>query len=499
MCITLKIGMREDILKIFAEHNTVLSPDAWEYLSKREDAVNMVNNILCNCESIPFPVNVEWLRSFGKKKPIDIPKESRVIEDLEIPDVTKTIGESPAGNNYEIKIIHDITGNSTCTGELGDFVVYFNDRYSRLKSILSRRREAIGFMDIARVEKRGGKAKVIAILGDISESKGGYKFLTLEDPSGRIKGLINPNSPAYEKDLLEDEVVLITGEVGKKKGNYDSTIFIEDIIRPSIPKIRDMGNEKFEGKIAFTGDIHVGSKSFMGDCWKKFIAWINSDEALDIKYLIIPGDIIDGIGIYPNQREHLTIQDIYEQYKTAADMFREIPERITIICIPGNHDMVRNPEPQPSLPQEIMEMFSSNVKFYGNPSFISVNGLKILMYHGSSITDLSDMLNQVDPKKPATAMVEMLERRHLAPVYGKGTPIAPEERDHLVIDEPPDIFVTGHMHRTQVDEHHGVVLINSSAWQDQTDYQKMRDIIPEPAKVVIVDTKSRKASIKSFL
>ncbi|MBS3782493.1 MAG: metallophosphoesterase family protein, partial [Candidatus Thermoplasmatota archaeon] len=186
------------------------------------------------------------------------------------------------------------------------------------------------------------------------------------------------------------------------------------------------------------------------------------------------------------------------QYREAARLFKAIRDDLTIITIPGNHDIVRNAEPQPRLPEEIREMFPENVLFFGNPSLIELEGVKILMYHGNSINDLSDMLPQVTQESPITAQREMLKRRHLVPVYGKKTSIAPEEKDHLAIEEVPDIFVTGHIHRCAVDDYHGTVLVNASSWQTQTEYQKMRDIHPEPAKVTILDPKTNKVSIREF-
>ncbi len=484
-----RLGMRDTILKLFAENNTVLAPDGWHLLKDVDNPKSIVENILCDCDKddLPFPVDAKWLRSFIEPSKPKMPTPNS-NSDLQSPAVI-------------VSVMHDITGNSTCTGELKDFVTHFNNRYDKLRAILSKRREGRGCIDIFRAKKRPGKAKIIAMIGDIIETKNGYKILTLEDGKDQIKGMINPNSPAYDKFILEDEVVIAIGEVAPKKKQYDETFFIEDIIRPSIPRDRNnLDRKTMEGKIAFIGDLHVGSESFMKDSWSKFVSWINSDDAdaKDIRCIIVPGDIIDGIGIYPNQREDLEISDVYEQYREAARMLSEIPERITVITIPGNHDVVRNPEPQPSLPKEVCEMFSSNVKFFGNPAMLDICGLKILAYHGSSITDLADIHPNVSNEVPTTAMIEMLERRHLVPVYGKKTPIAPEEQDHLIIDEVPDIFVTGHIHRCNVDEYLGVMLINSSTWQGQTDYQKMRDIQPEPAKVVILDSSSKRVTLKQF-
>jgi len=41
-------------------------------------------------------------------------------------------------------------------------------------------------------------------------------------------------------------------------------------------------------------------------------------------------------------------------------------------------------------------------------------------------------------------MNEMLKLRHLSPIYGGRVSIAPEKKDHFVIDEIPDILHCGH-------------------------------------------------------
>ena len=95
-------------------------------------------------------------------------------------------------------------------------------------------------------------------------------------------------------------------------------------------------------------------------------------------------------------------------------------------------------------------------------------------------------------------MREMLKRRHLAPMYGNITSIAPEKEDYLVIDMIPDIFVTGHVHTTAVENYRGVLLINASAWQSQTEYQKMMNFMPDPAKAIVVNMRNLMASVMTF-
>jgi DNA polymerase II small subunit len=167
--------------------------------------------------------------------------------------------------------------------------------------------------------------------------------------------------------------------------------------------------------------------------------------------------------------------------------------------MPGNHDAVRPAEPQPTFPEGIKELFDPNIHFVGNPCHFTLNGIGVLAYHGMSIYDYIGAIQKLTYENPLETMKEMLKRRHLAPIYGGKTPIAPENEDYLVVDPVPDIFVTGHVHSIGVEKYKGTLLINASAWQSQTPYQKMRNFQPKPAKAVIVDLSNRKHQIKDFL
>ena len=66
-------------------------------------------------------------------------------------------------------------------------------------------------------------------------------------------------------------------------------------------------------------------------------------------------------------------------------------------------------------------------------------------------------------------------------------PLSPEPEDRLVIQEIPDIFVTGHVHGHHIENYKGVNLVHSSTWQDQTDYQRMLGFQPKPCILTIVN------------
>src|SRR3989454_11595439 len=102
-------------------------------------------------------------------------------------------------------------------------------------------------------------------------------------------------------------------------------------------------------------------------------------------------------------------------------MISDLPDRITVVMLPGNHDAVRPAEPQPALPPSIQKLFDSNVIFAGNPSLLSLEGVRILAYHGRSMDDLVSAIPGMSYQRPLDVMKAMLRMRHLAPIYGGET------------------------------------------------------------------------------
>ena len=182
----------------------------------------------------------------------------------------------------------------------------------------------------------------------------------------------------------------------------------------------------------FLSDMHVGSKAFLAKEWRSFIKWLNGhidaqrNLASGIKYIVISGDLVDGIGIYPGQEEELEIKDIYAQYEEVARQLSDIPSHINLILLPGNHDAVRPAEPQPTFPSEITKLFTKNCTFVGNPCAFTLHGVEILAYHGRSMDDIIPAM-KLKYDEPAEVMKWMLNMRHLAPIYGDRTPLAPEK------------------------------------------------------------------------
>ena len=92
-----------------------------------------------------------------------------------------------------------------------------------------------------------------------------------------------------------------------------------------------------------------------------------------------PERALDGIGIYPGQEHNLTETDVYLQYEEFARELDRLPDHMTAVILPGNHDAVRPAEPQPVLESLVQKKFSSAIHV-GNPSRIGLSGIEVLAY-----------------------------------------------------------------------------------------------------------------------
>jgi len=409
----------------------------------------------------------------------------------------------------QVTVMRDITGESLCEGKKEDFFTYFLARFEKMKSILRRNSAVRNVMPINMVKKSGqyhhsGKEKVsvIGMVASIRMVKNDKRIVTLEDETGRLKGLIgNDENDASNNGLVLDETVAFTGKMARDRDLF----YVDRIVQPGVQWGRQVNRADEEIYAAFISDIHAGSNTFLTEQWESFIKWLGGGfrEQMDIvnriKYLVISGDNVDGIGIYPKQKYDLAVADIYEQYHILGEYLKMIPGHIQVIMIPGNHDAVRRAEPQPAMMEEMTKYFPSNVTVLGNPSYFRLHGTIVLAYHGTSIDDWITALNHLNYTNPIEAMKEMLIRRHMLPMYGMKTPLAPEKEDHLIIDPIPDIFITGHTHSFGTLGYRNTLLINGSTWQSQTDYQKMHNFDPIPAKITAVNLNTLGHTVIDFM
>lgn len=528
--------MTNNILLKFAKKGINLSPDAYEKVMKSENPLNFASDLIVKLKSSDFkPVDLisisgetvdeitgnidddvkseaaeptpevnnktdenpdsitkkSELKSDDKKdtKSEGIIKidESEKIEDAKI-EFKRNLEKIDV--EYDFEVLQDSSKKSYTSGEIGDLITYFQSRYEKLSKILKQRPDLKMTTKVADIEDGQTTLNLILMVKEIRSTKNGHKFVEFEDDTGSISILFsNKNEELFAdaEKLVRDEVV---GVIANKDGDF---VIANQLIYPGVLRVQE---KNMDFGVVFLSDVHIGSLTFLEDAFQKFIDWINCEYgneeqrkvAEDIKYLIIAGDIVDGIGVYPNQDKELSIKDIREQYDEAARFLGNIRSDIKIIITPGNHDASRLAEPQPAVPEEYAKSLYklNNVEFVSNPAVVSLDGINVLIYHGESFNELPMAIKGLSYEKNEEMMVELLRKRHLAPIYGERTPLASELEDYLVIEHVPDIFHTGHIHINSYKKYNGIHLINSGTFQTQTEYQKIKNIEPTPAQVPVI-------------
>jgi DNA polymerase II small subunit len=490
-----------------------LNKEAFEFLSMvaaTEDPTEIVNKAIRRVEDLkekPLFIDRSFLEQLAKESE---PAKETLAKPLEEPQLTEGKRQfHPYAKEVEadIKIIEDPASKLSSSGTIDDYLEYFRDRFKRVEKLLRQRvdvRSAASIMDAVK-SPASTRLKVIGMITEKRESKQKI-LLTIEDLHANAVVLVPQNASEEllkkARLLLLDQVVCL--DVVKTRSNL---LIVEDITLPDVAQ-KPQHKASIPIYAVLTSDMHVGSTKFQREAYNRFVLWLNGkygDEkmremASRVKYVLIAGDIVDGIGVYPNQIKELAIKDIEQQYKISAKYIEQIPDYMNVIIIPGNHDAPRKALPQPAISNIFLKTLQESRSVYslGNPCLLSLHNVEVLLYHGRSLDDIISTVPGMDYGHPERAMRLLLQSRHLAPVYGGNTPLSPENRDFLVIERVPDIFHAGHIHALGYTNYRGVLVVNSGGWQEQTDYMRRLGFVPTPGKVPVVNLQSLEVTVVSF-
>ncbi len=435
--------------------------------------------------------------SFGEAKVITEWDVAKLISK----DVPVEQERAPLRDSVELEVLSDPTQAIAPAEGAEGYGRLFNDRYQRLFSIVRERLDTKNTASVSAAKglAPGKKVKVAGLLAERSSRKGSVE-LRIDDPSGWLK-VVCQDGPA-EKAALEaplDSMIVV--DVGKSKSGQ---LFTDSVVLPDVPGRRAASSSHRVYAILLS-DLHIGSRMFLSDDFARFLQWLNGnfgdkDLVSRVKYLVIAGDLVDGVGVYPGQEFQLAERDPKKQYEMAADLLKQVPGHIQIVLSPGNHDAVRQALPQPAVAVDMAESLYAmdNVRWVGDPAYIKLHGVTFLVYHGKSLDDVIATTPNLAYDRPTDAMKLLLRARHLAPTYGKRTALSPELRDYMVVDQVPDVFHVGHVHTYGELSYRGTLLLNSGTWQAQTQFQSNMGMEPTPSIVPIVDLSTLKTVRRNF-
>jgi len=392
-----------------------------------------------------------------------------------------------------LEVVFDPSGKLGTTGVFDDFLRYFRSRFEKMSGLFRQRIDTRSSGTIADALASGanGRGRFVCMVVEKRE-KGNRIFLTVDDYDEEATVLVNDSNPALwqtARRVARDQVLFL--ETRKSSGKL---LVAENIVLPEIPDHRP-GRADEEVYAVLISDVHVGSKVFLEDSFQRVVGWLRG-EVGDL----VGGDLVDGIGVYPRQELDLKVPDIYEQYRLAAKFVGEVPEYMEVVLIPGNHDAVRQALPQPMIPRDFAGPVydARRVVSLGDPSEVRLEGVDFLLFHGTSLMDVISSVPGFDYRRPVEVMEYQLRARHLAPEYGKNTPIGPEVEDWLVVERVPDVFVSGHVHVPGSGVYRGTTIVNCGAWQGQTDYQKRMGLVPQPGLLPVINLQSLQVRMIDF-
>ena len=513
-----------EFLKEFVFSGYQIGSDVLELLMSKENPEKLIKTIIGKANELPksplvitkeFLTSIEpstkgKMRSIGTemfKKDFEIAAPVIKRDSMLANDVDMTLIDA---KEVEADIVIIKTPNIIRTAvknPIEHLANLFHSRYIKLKKLLLKRSDTQNSVPIAELHSSDEweDFHIIGMLASRRETKKGGYSLEIDDPTGTLQVIV-PSKEEHlvrkTERLLDDQVICIHGTTRNKM------FLVKDILLPEIPTTHSWRGAPIPICAALISDLHIGSMKFLDRAFNQFISWLKGEVGgrkektlgRSVKYLLIAGDLVEGIGIFPNQKKELLIKDIYQQYNEVSKFLEQIPQHIEIIIIPGNHDATRQALPQPPIPKEFAEELYEmpNVQVLGSPTYVSIHNVKVLLDHGRSLDDVVESIPTVATESPDKAMVELLKARHLAPRWGGKTTLAHESNDFLVIEDVPDIFHAGHTHTNGVTMYRGVTVVNSGAFQAQTNYQKKLNINPTPGRVPIINLQTKRVTEINF-
>ena len=489
----------KEIIDYSAKKNLLIEVKAIELLKERENFREILDELL---GEETFIVSRQEIENKLLKTKLAVKEET-------IAEVHNRKGFRPIAREHpsSLKILeeHNTAKKDYSGVTVKDFLDMFQNKFKRLSEMLKKRHGLLP-KPIKRIAT-ASKNEEVDIIGMVYrkwQTKNGHTALHLEDLEEKCIVLALKSDALLfrlAEHVLQDDVIGIKGTKFS-----ENLVIAREILWPDIP-LRKQKTIENRLSIAGLSDMHVGSRLFLEKEFNDFLSWISGkcpkkekETVGRIKYILVTGDNVDGIGIYPNQFRDLRIRDIFRQYEEFCRLIAQIPEYIEVVIAPGNHDSVRRADPQPAIEEELVKELKhySNIHLVGSPAWLEIEGLRVLMYHGASIHDLIASTGFLSYLQPEKAMIELLIKRNLMPTYGMGQPYTPTKNDSMVIKELPDYVFCGDMHHNGYANYRGTTIINSGTWQARTAYQSKLGHIPTPGVVPIVELDTAKIREKRF-
>lgn len=381
---------------------------------------------------------------------------------------SKVNEDVPVKESFEIVL----DGAAECQPMLGGsgYVGLLKDRFGRFERMLDERVDSGGVGPISNLRKLSSNKKGSARIRGLVLQKRWYGdrlIVTLEDDTGSVKIVVVGEAIRKFESVLLDEMIIV--EVKLTERGFTC----ENLYHLDIPDRKPRLAEEDVWAV-FLSDIHYGSSKFDEGGFDRFVDWMGGrlgegGVVKRIKYVFLLGDLIG------EEEPGAAGGKMEDMYAGLFGLVSRLRHDVRIFVIPGECDATRVALPQsPILRGFAKGLYSlNNLMMLGNPSWVRLNGVMCLLYHGQS---LDDVFGQLEGKKvevkPCDGMKALLRARHLVPSLGMTCPVGPDKYDMMVVERIPDVFVCGHRHTRDTDSYRGTLLISTPSWlnRGETDY-----------------------------
>ncbi len=357
-----------------------------------------------------------------------------------------------------LNVIFDVSKHINPIGNYDSLFLSRFEKFQRIWGLRSGPKELVEIGFFRRV--RSQRPRLIGGFVMDKRVTGSKVLLKLEDLSGEIEVEASMREFSEVDEVVKDSFIVLEVEHGER-GFTAKNVMLLDLPNK---RLRTVENDLY---VAALSDLHIGSRKFKEDLFLEIINWLSSSENEIGKKLCCVFFLGDIISFMEGIRTH------YSKFFTHL---RKLPPSMHKVVIPGECDATRIALPQPSISSYYLIGSGEvpNLHLLGNPSYVSVNGIKFLCFHGQSLDDIALQVSFGTSVEPARLGRVLLKHRHLAPTYGGRTLIAPDKEDLLVISEIPDVFLIGHVHHPSEDFYKNVLILTTSSLTSDTSLEKGR-------------------------
>ncbi len=301
---------------------------------------------------------------------------------------------------------------------ISDYSNEFADIYTRKKQLLMSRVDSAKLLSINKIQKQ----KQFVIICMVMEKDQIEKSAIVEDLTG--------NTTVYFKDKSEFENLLENDVIAVLCDSSPNGIKARRIIWPDVSLKREARKAKRSVYCIFISDFHMDSKNFDKERYEKFVKWVETTTGKE-NYVKVYIFILGGISRRSEDVKRLLVGMPKETFK---------------IFLQSSKD-ARAPESEDVLVSEI-------------PIILEIDGINFLLCQGDRLCKYDDVWSG----DAMSVMKNILKRRELNPCAEPGRPCIPSTES--VIDQIPDIFVSGGFHSPQTTNYKGVTIITTGDLAD---------------------------------